>query len=494
MNRVLLVNGENFPGLMLDGWNITNKINSVSEFSCTLINVNKSGQIIDVDIKNGYSIELYGNGNKLFAGIIKNPTVSLYAPRILQYNISASDYTEIAYRRLMAASVVNKTAGAIVRDVILPVLKEDGITAGKIVNGKTVERANFNYIYCGTAMEQLQEITGYNWWIDVDKKINFMPKEQIEAPWELTDSVPHYGFSHSLDHEQYRNVQYIQGGQRQSTQQIEFLTPVADGENRSFFSRFPVSRIIGMKIYTGDVWADVSLNDIGINGLNATGTKKWYYTYGSREITQDSNEIPLSAGQQVQLTYVGLVDILVRVDNTAEITDRKSVEGGSGKYEQLSSQKNIDTISQAERYAESEIDRYSQIADKISFSTEVDGLAAGQILMVKKQDFGINQKFLIESVTISAAGNDRVNYAISALDGISLGGWENYFGKILDSGKNEINSDEVVTILRDLNDNLDINNQITIFSQGEFTPKTTRYPNKSMYPHVGGNRTVTIYE
>ena len=193
--RTLKINSSIFNGLLLENWSISQKINQISTLKCGILNISKEQEIIDIsNIVEGSSLELFNGDNKIFSGIIKTIVKSEYNVGILKLDLTVSDNNEIANRRIVASSLVNKKAGWIVKNIILPVLEEEGVTEGIIEDGFELMKANFNYITCTQALNYLQTCTGLNWSIDKDKKLNFIANDSIKAPFDIDSKFKYKNF------------------------------------------------------------------------------------------------------------------------------------------------------------------------------------------------------------------------------------------------------------------------------------------------------------
>ena len=84
------------------------------------------------------------------------------------------------------------------------------------------------------------------------------------------------------------------------------------------------------------------------------------------------------------------------------------------------------STAQAQQYGQGIMAKYG---GPNCFATIESGLEAGQLLRVVKPLFDIDDNFLIESVDVAAYGPDEIEYQVSALDGASIGGWEQFFQK-----------------------------------------------------------------
>jgi hypothetical protein len=382
----------------------------------------------------------------IFAGTIDAPEEIETDPGYLYYPITAVDYNQIADKRLYAASHENMLAGNIVSAIISAKLSEEGVTAGSIENGPMISKANFNYKKCSESLDYLKDVTGMNWNIDFNKKLNFFSNSTNLAPWILNDTVQHTNFRVKRNRSQYRNRQYVRAGTgKTTTQTLEKPSPKPDGSSRSFVLRFPIAE--RPVIYINST-AVLSAN-VGVNGLD-TG-KSWYFSYDSNIISQESGTAVLTSGTTLEITYTGLYPIVAFIDDPAQIAARAAVETGtSGIYENLQTEKSINERNQAIEYTQGLISRYGIIPTTITFDTEVPGLRAGQLLPIQKSLFGINASYLIESVDISAADAGKINYSVRCLDGSALGGWETFFRDLLKAGQEYIIQENEVIVLLNL--------------------------------------------
>lgn len=210
-------------------WNISSKLNQRTTMSMTVVNIGNLPEISEGD-----SVVVYNNTDKIFAGIIYS--VRAYETdeivREINYDIQIVDNSAIADKRLIAQVAENKTAGDIVKDYILPILADEGITAGIIQNGSTITKAVFNYIQCSAALDYLKDITGFNWKIDNDKRLHFFSRETNAAPFTLNNLIPHDGFEKNSTMDNYRNKQYIRGSQGETAVQTKENHPQNQMENQ----------------------------------------------------------------------------------------------------------------------------------------------------------------------------------------------------------------------------------------------------------------------
>jgi hypothetical protein len=457
------------------GWSISDKINARSTLNVTVIDKQLAS------ITEGAEFQMFNDSNKIFEGVILRMRKYEGDPNFLYYDLNIVDNCALADRRFIAKTYENQTARYILLDMITEVLGEEGVTAGDIEEGPIITKAVFNYLKCSAALDYIKKVTGYNWNIDKNKKLQFFNRATNNAPWVLNDTIQHTKFQQESNMDDYRTIQYVRGGRgRTATQEYEVPTPAPDGKSRNFVMRFPLAEKPIIEINLNSIgWVEITPSDIGINGLDTN--KKWYWTYGSQIITQDNSLSVLTNDDALRITYIGLRNLFVKIENPDGITNQ-------GKYEALNTEKSINIIEQAKQYGNGLIQTYGEIKDTISFSTEVSGLEAGQLLPVEKSLYNINDNYLIESVNIRASDSGSIEYNIKALDGACIGGWEEFFKELLKGNRDyAINENEVLILLNLQQENQGYQGALNIYVETRIPnipllPSTVLYPKPTLYP------------
>ena len=440
-------------------WSFTTDLDSKSSFNATVTDLKTLTKIYI-----GAQIRFYDfNDNLLSGGFIKS--IDKYDPfgtdEIIYYIIDAVCGCKIAERRVVADVVENKNVGNTIIDHILPVLAEEGVTAGYIDCSLMIERITFNYITCYDALNLLQSLVyGYIWYItDIGKTLNFYYIANSYFSTKLDANLYHTNFKQHRDMNVYRNTQYLKGGKARTTEQAdETPAPLPDGSSRTFTCRFPIAEEPSIEVNIGGGgWV---AKTCGVNGIDEDGTHDWYFTYNSPDITQDSGAAVLAVGDQIRITYIGLRDLFIIVDDQEQIRRRAEIEdniidvgvdGYSGIYDAVMEETSIDNIPLGIQYASGVLKKYGDIADTVTFETEEDAFkySWGYLLKIEKSTWDINEYFLIKSVVMKQLDQTHAKYTITALDGATVGGWEQYFAELLKRDKKfTINDSEVLVILK----------------------------------------------
>lgn len=464
-------------------------------------------QIVDktmsLEFTDGEPIQIYDDtASLIFAGFLLYP--KKYVPisdNAAFYDLEAVDNHQIADRWLVAKTYLNTSAQDIANDLYYTYLEPEGVTIGEI-NGVSLfpstalypaddlypfestvilEQATFPRV--GTvadAMNELAEITGYQWYIDYDKKFYFAPRTFFEAPFSIGDSSAILNIQVKQDRSQYRNRQYIRGGLSQTDAiTLERPTPLPDGVSRTFILRFPVAE--QPRIFINSV--EITASDIGINGIDSG--KKYYYTYNSNTIIQDSTETVLTASDNIQITYKGLVALALVAENPAGIAERAGVEGGTGIYERIDVNEAISSRQEALDVANGKLTKYTKILRELTYDTFTPGLSAGQLQNINLTRYGISSTdFLIDNIKVAELeGSDRLIYTVHAIDGETFGGWQKFYRELLRQNlKMSIRENELLVILSTIAEQQGWNeiNTVSVFSCP--IPADTLYPSNELVP------------
>ena len=427
----------------------------ISARSTAKFNLVDTSGVLEVD--DGVPIEIYDyNGTLIFGGFINYPQrINPIGTNAIFYNIDSIDFNSIADRYLVAESYVSQTCGYIVNDIYTKYLINDGITIGNIEEGLTLDVAKFPRNGTVTdVFDQIAEICGFIWYIDFDKKLYFQKRSANVAGYNITDSSKILNINVKNDRSKYRNRQYLRGGTTPTDSPItnEYPSPKPDGIARTFVTRYPIAQ--KPTIYINSV--AVANDQVGINGVDGQVTPlKFYWSYNTNTITQDRNETVLSASDVITIDYIGLIPLLVVVEDINAINSRATIENLSGVYESLETLPNVNDKQQALDIANGRLKKYTIIQRELSYQTFTNGLFAGQLQTINLSIYNIaSTEFLIDKISIRDL-DDRGTfvYDVHAIDGTAIGGWTNFYKSLIkkESGLT-IDSNEKLIVLKSINE------------------------------------------
>ncbi len=374
----------------------------------------------------GQEIEIYDGEELIFGGSVDEPENEDLPGGVISYSVSCVDHHEKADRHLVAEVYENQLAGDIVKDLRTKYLDGEGITAGTIQDGPTIKKAVFNYIPVSQCLDELSEITGLQWLIRPDKSLDFFDRSTFTAPFTIDDMTPVNNFRVRRHRQEYRNRQYLRAGQDITT--VQTRTFKGDGETQVFTVDLPLAKVPTVKV-------NGVTKIVGIRGVE-TG-KDWYWQKGDKTISQDSAGTKLTSSDTLTVEFQGFYPLIIVAEDPEAINERVIIEGGTGIYEAIEEKASLDTRDAALDYTNGLLRRYARIGKVVTFNTSEPGLKAGMLLFVTRTDHGVNGQMLISRVTITDPGraDGKLSYAIEALDGEAVGGWVNFFKKLVQSGK-----------------------------------------------------------
>lgn len=460
---------------------IDDEINARSVANFNL--VDKAGVL---EVADGAPLEIYDySGNLIFGGFTFFPKkINPIGTDALFFDIQAVDQQCIADRYLVAEAYTGQYAGVIVQDLMTKYLSADGVTVGGIQNGTLLDVVKFPRIGTVTdALDQLAEICGFIWYIDYDKKLYFMERSTVTAGFNIVDNSAIVNVNVRQDRSKYRNRQYIRGGTTATDSPItnESPSPKPDGVARTFVLRYPVAQ--APTIYINSV--AVPANQVGINGIDGQVTPlQWYWTYGSNTITQDDTQTVLSTTDTITIDYIGLLPLLVVVEDTEAIATRATIENLSGVYESLEALPNVNNKQQALDIAYGRLAKYTKIERELTYETYTNGLSAGQIQTVDLTKYGITSgEFLIDRISIQDFNDNGVFvYSIHAVDGQPFGGWTSFFKSLVKKEPANIESEERLIVLASQTEKESWTEATTQTVFACPIVDTTLYPSVSLYP------------
>lgn len=434
---------------------VQEQVNQRSTVTFNLIDKTGSG----LGLAAGQPLQLYDNSGALFfGGVLHQPQqIPQLGTSAIIWQVDAVDNQAIAERHLIIETYDNTLAGTIAKDLITNYFAADGIVAGDIQDGPTIVRAVFPYEPGNTAMDDLAQLAGYNWSITPDSKLNFGDGSTNLAPWNVTATSPIRNLTVNPNQQQYRNKQYIRGGQDVTSPQTQKFA--GDGQNQTFTVAYPLAQTPTLSI-NGTA---VDPSTVGIQGVD-TG-KAWYWNKNSQTISQDSSQTPLTSTDVLSITYQGYFPVLVVAEAAGAISDRAAIEGTTGVYENLVIDSSLDNSDAAMNAAQAYLAKYAKVLTEVQFDTDKSGLEIGQLIMIDLPANNVNNtQFLIDQVNIvDYTPQGDLRYTVHCIDGQSMGSWSKFFTRQAENtGQTNIRGDEVLVKLKSASDNIAVTDSFTV--------------------------------
>lgn len=388
-----------------------------------------------------------------------------------KYSVTCADHHKILDRRRVKKAYINRTVAYIINDILTDDLAGEGIVLAALQGGEVVvTEAVFNYEPASKVFKRLADKLGANWWLDSYKRLFFVERTTENAPWSLTETAQVKDVVVHSHRQNYRNKQIIIDGRAETDTQTESFS--ADGQQKTFSVAFPINQVPTVTVNS------VS-KTVGIRGVDEG--KDFYWNKGDKEISAENAP---SLGAVVAVSYVGVFDIVMVAQNDEEIAAQAAIEGGTGLYEAVASKRGLNTLDALSEIAVEELRKYEEMGRKITFNTRRSGLVAGQIIPVDLPEHDLNGDLLITSVSFQESGTpDKYIFNVQAVSGEAVGGWVDFFSKIL-TPDNSITlaeaKDTVTTVVTFSKTWLETDTPINPFR--ELFPSVTLFPSGTLYP------------
>lgn len=398
----------------------------------------------------GHGIKVTRDGTDVFVGFIMQAEEARLAPGgVRRHTLQAVDLHYLADKRIVTDAYVNTTAGAIVEDLLTTHLAGEGLSAGLIVSGPTIRAVTFDYITVADALSDLAERAGFWWRINPDGTLDFAAPIDLVTVWAGSEAIlagdqdTNAGAEGTTDSgpvdvalaaladrvtverhaKGYRNRQWIRGGQAKTVTQIE--TQFGDGAARAFAVGFPIAQQPTVEVSrAGGAYV---AETVGVAGLQ---TGDWLWSRNSVTISQDSTNTVLAADDKVRVTYVGLYNVIAKVDDTPEQEDRATIEGGTGVVERVLTNTASDSLDEALQLGGEMLEYWTPQAITLRFDTDSPTWRPGQTARFTFTEAGLSsEEGIVRSVEHYTRGLDErqvVTVAIGPIDG----SWASWFGHL----------------------------------------------------------------
>jgi len=335
----------------------------------------------------------------------------------------------------------------VVEAIITDYLAAYGISAGTIESGSSISEITYNGQKASEALNELAKRDGFIWYIDSDKKLNYMAQTSYTAPWNVTAEQGSYiTLSGSGSVDNYANTIY-QRGPVNGISDLRTESQVGDGVRREF------------KL-TYDAHSDVSVT---VNGVAATlgikgvdSGKDFYWNQGDDIIYQDEGGTLLTSGDTLAVTYRGQVSMFVKIEDKEEIAARAAAESTSGIYEALFEDSSAIYLDLNVSAAETHLRQMPFDRVDLSYQTDKGGLRAGMLQHITHINRGIDDDFLITSISASEMTDYTdteelsLRYTVQCVNGERADDWIEYWRRIAGVKDYSLRDNETVQICNKL--------------------------------------------
>lgn len=428
--------------LFYNSYRLHEQLNGRNSLSFTL--VVKDGFIPERGQEVVLSLYEGGSLTRLFAGKIYQRKAGFLSPTLqvgFTIDVDCVDWNVLADQWTISEVYRGQKLGAIIRDIVAKTLAADGVDADGVPDGPLVADITFNAAKVSEALDALYDITGWYWDIDYFKVLTAGPQAFADAPAPLivgANSILR-DFQDTETLSQFRNSQIVTGGTGITTVRTERRP--GDGETRTWVVEFPLA----FKPAIDRDGVPFDPTTIGIRGVDEG--KQFYWNKDQNEISQDAAYPAIPVGDTIGFTYQGLFPEIIKAIDPASIAERKSVEGGSGIYEDVANEGSLDGDDVVQQRALGLLRRYSLGSDA-DIETDRSGYAPGQKVPITVSQMGITARdyLITEMDTVGLVRTTR-RYTIRATTGELRNTMTEFWKRLIKRNPINLNPGQVINDL-----------------------------------------------
>jgi len=216
--------------------------------------------------------------------------------------------------------------------------------------------------------------------------------------------------------------------------------------------------------------------NVWIEGIDVEASFDYMSNFNEKSIRSSETETTLVAGYFLLFTYNEVVPILVQRTDNVSVANMKSILGYTdGIFDgQPITDQTITSRSEATQKAQAVISKYSNVVITATFTTNQEGLEAGQFIRVKDTTSSlrnIDQDFVIQSVKLRQIAWGENTYQVTCS---SLLFWmlELLQQILANNRKIKVGEDEVINNIEDSNETMTIADALSTDIDGETTAET----------------------
>jgi len=328
-----------------------------------------------------------------------------------EVSVECQDWSVDLDRKRLAKVYINQTAKDIIEDMVDVVNDELGFafTTANVQETQTLGRVVFNYQEISKCIEDLAKALNMQWYVDADKDIHFFTKGAETAPIAITDDsedVLQESLEITDSFSELRNVVIVRGGEYVANSRTENFT--ADGVQATFnlaykFSSEPTVSLNGTPL-------DVGIENLDNQGL-IDGDFDCLWDYGQKYLRFQN--LP-ALDDELEVVGTPLFPLIVLAEEANSIS-------AFGRKEYIITDLNITSQDVAAQRAVSDLEAYKDGVKAGSFMTYTPGLRSGQIITVNSDMLGVNEVFLVRSVTTSEHGLTGAQYTVELANNRIIG-------------------------------------------------------------------------
>jgi hypothetical protein len=258
----------------------------------------------------------------------------------------------------------------------------------------------FDAVPISQCLSSLASRYNYVWYVDYDKQVHFLKKNDTEAAFAITDTANNHIFDSltiSTDFTQLRNRLKIVGGEIVSNERTE--THSGTGDKEEFALTYKYSE-------KPTVLVDSVEMSVGLDNVNEDGQYDVMWSFQEKYLRFTDGHIPSSGTDNIEVTGIPLLPLNVIVSDSESINQY-------GVYEYKKEETRLTTKEDAIAYGLAELEAYKNPLVEGSFETYKPGLRSGQTISITSSLLGISDSYMIDKVEMSFASRSTALYTVT---------------------------------------------------------------------------------
>jgi len=349
---------------------------------------------------------------RYFAGYIANVDKKLEGITKI-FVCDAQDYTVLLNTALVNKIYEDKTDKQIIQDMFTAYLPEIDTTT-YIQDGLTNIRLVFNRVSLRQALETIAKNSGYDWYVDYNKKLHYFSVETNQAPFGLSDnpdnatSFPYSRLDYKRDATKIINKVTVVGGAYWSDDTSFELA--ANGQVTELLLPYSIhkpttsSSLLVYKNIGDDTTPNWQAQTVGTDYIHSLDDYNCLHNYFEKLLKFASAPPNLKRAVKVIGRYN--VPILVKARSEA------SYNTYGRWFEEKVVNKDIDSRDWAKIEARAILAKHAFVKESGSLVCEEDGLTSGQQVKITNALRGIDGYYLINKITTSILGGTHCQYKV----------------------------------------------------------------------------------
>jgi len=403
----------------------------------------------------GQEFLFYFHGVRLFGGSVEEASeVAWQAIHDTVINLKLTDFSELFDRRAVGkyySLALGNSLSIIVSEIIQTNFAGDGLVYDSSDGdpGTALGPLTFNWIMTRAVFDQLAAMTGWDYKVDPYKVLRFFPHTTGlgAAPFSIQDNDGNWlaeSLSSRTYRGKYRNREFVVSNTQAIGLWCDIFSVAIPGPFRNAPQPPDGTRTGFVTLYVMTATPTVTLNGnpqvvkglTQIAGHVADGTipYDWYWVDpNGAGVFQNPTHAPITSSDTLEVCYPSQVPPVIFAQDLTQIAVRAAIEGNSGIYDAVDQAKDITDPAALQAYAQGLLTRFgsSGIPREVQFSTNRDGLRAGQLIRINTSNPLVPDAFyLITTVTITDVDKTYLRYQVVATSGANPADWLAFFNAV----------------------------------------------------------------